>query len=212
MTETFLRTYFFGDPSKMTICDRATYDVAIFLMGEHLVEYWKTNIKLYFRRSKPNYFTKSGEFKLTTPTKGKSVLVDALDRPRVRQNGFGFLQLKDVVKKTRRKDGMNTSVHLAKILIKGCPARQGQHYNIATGNMQEGGEWKGFPASYWMLWDKAFLKQCEKESSKMADYIYMVKGKTQFKDKGGNVKFNTANEVFDAFVNGQIKSIKEVMH
>lgn len=192
-----LKFYEFGDPSLLTQYDYDLYLAVLLMTGDKLRLFWQMNVKRYFNRTKPNYFTKSGELRLQMPTKrsNKSVLANALDKPEIVMGShIGVLPLKNVVKTSDK----GSQVQLVKLLMKGAPEKGGMHFDGVA--MRPGGRWKGFPASYWERWDNVFMQQCSRETMNMAYNISRFDGS----DVTIGDKDYTMSQLVDAYRKGEV--------
>lgn len=172
-----LKVYEYGDPLLLDTYDYNLYLVVLLATGERLRLFWQTNVKRYFNRTKPNYFTKSGEFKLQMPKRSgtRSVLSNALGDPEINVgNKRGMLPLLNVVKTSDR----GSQIELVKLLMHGAGERAGMHFDGSM--MRPGGTWKGFPASYWNRWDAVFSEECIKETMYMESSLLKIQGQNVY--------------------------------
>lgn len=174
-----LKVYEYGEPLLLNTYEYDLYLMVLLATGERLRLFWQTNIKRYFNRTKPNYFTKSGEFRLQMPKRSgnRSVLSNALGKPEINLgNKRGMLPLLNVVKTSDR----GAQIELVKLLMHGVGGKSGMHFDGAA--MRPGGNWKGFPASYWNRWDAIFTDQCMKETMYMEDTLLRLQGQNVYVD------------------------------
>lgn len=200
-----LKNYLYGDPSLLDVYPYDVYLMTLMISGEKLVDFWKLNVKRYFSRSRPAHFTKGGKFvvpKLTAQKAGaQSSLVNALTRPEIDTGTKrGVIGLRNIVKTNTKGE----PVQLVKILMRGVPAKNNIHYVPSVG-MVPGGEWKGFPATYWMRWDSVFLQQCQIETLNMHRYITRVEGQEEFRFE--KAVYTDPGKVVADYRLGKIKSI-----
>lgn len=195
-----LKFYEFGDPSLLKNYDYDLYLMVLLMTGDKLRLFWQTNVKRYFNRTKPNYFTKSGDFKLQMPKRSgnRSVLSNALGMPEISMGSkIGTLPLLNVVKTSDR----GSQVQLVKLLMSGASPVSGMHFD--GNSMRPGGHWKGFPASYWLRWDGIFTEQCIKETLGMESNMIRLDGQNISMD---DTEY-TATELVDAYRNKKITGI-----
>jgi|GEM_PF-5920789 len=203
MGNEILKIYEYGNPAYLKEYDYKVYYVATMAAGDILRNFWRANVKRYFNRSAPNYFSKGGTFKLITKkSSNKSVLSEALGYPILHTGtAIGQLPLRNVVKISDK----GKPVDLIKLLMHGVGPHTGMHYNPGTGVMQQGGTWSGFPASYWLRWDSIFEGRCKEESTRMGFYLTSVNNRTKFG------KYEGIDEVIAARSKGEIKSFNELI-
>ena len=195
-----LKFYEFGDPSLLKNYDYDLYLMVLLMTGDKLRLFWQTNVKRYFNRTKPGYFTKSGDFKLQMPKRSgnRSVLSNALGTPEISVGSkIGMLPLLNVVKTSDR----GSQVQLVKLLMSGASPVSGMHFD--GNSMKPGGYWKGFPASYWSRWDGVFTEQCIKETLNMESNMIRLDGQNIVI---GDNEY-TAVELVDAYRNKKITGI-----
>lgn len=206
-----LKIYQYGDPKVYNSKDPYPYFMAILMMGEDLREYWDTNVKRYFNRSKPATFTKSGEFrfvKLNSPK--RSALMGALKPPYVdTTTHYGQLVIRSGI--TSSSNPAGNPIDLIDLLQSGAGPSPGV-YNPYLGKRMPQGTWKGFSASYWLRWHLAFEAECMRKSKETARYVQIATApmkKQKYTDQYGNVyEFDNVKDVVEEYNRGQISSVK----
>lgn len=197
-----LKIYEFGDPTLLKSYDYNDYLLALIVTGDKLLTFWRQNVKRYFNRTKPNYFSKSGEFKLQMPKKSssRSSLITALGAPDIHVGTkFGLLPLYNIVKSSPN----GSQVELIKLLMTGAGEKSGMHFD-GTG-MRPGGTWKGFPPTYWIRWDGVFTEQCISESANMRDYLNTLKGRATY--QVGDSDYDNPEDLVNAYRMGNAAGI-----
>jgi len=208
MAQSILKYYEYGNAKYVDQYDHDVYVIAMLATGDKLQNFWQLNVKKYFNRSKPSYFTKSGQFKLVRPKPGpkRSVMVDALGPPSIKQNsGIGLLPLYNVVKRNTTGE----QIELIKLLMTGAGGKSGMHYSPGAGGMTSGGSWKGFPASYWRMWDSVFTKQCLAETNNLGYYLEAIKDQDTFRT--GDASYESREQVITAVERNKISNMRLIL-
>lgn len=203
-----ITSYKFGNPELIKTDHVSEYHAALLIAADRLIVFWNGTVRGYFNRSSPNYFSKTGKFHLVAQRK-RSTLQNALARPIIIGN-YCELLLKPIPLKNT--DGSQSD--LITILQSGAKGKSGMHYDPTNQRMMPGGTWKGFPASYWVLWDNRFRQQCALEESKLPEYISSIQRNVDrgFADEAGVIRYNNAEDVVTAYHENEIKTVAQVMH
>lgn len=199
MTEV-IKFYEFGDTSLLENFDYDTYLLVLLETGDSLRQFWQSNVKRYFNRSKPSYFTKGGELRLQAPkrTSNRSVLSSALGNPDIDvSTKIGVLPLLNVVK----HNDNGSSIELVKLLMSGASPQSGMHFDGA--GMRPGGSWKGFPGSYWLRWDGVFMARCEEETAGMRSKMLQLADRNEFNLEEG--EYLSKQDLIDAYRRKDVK-------
>lgn len=206
-----LKIYQYGNPSLYDSKNEYPYLMAILLMGEDLREFWDLNVKRYFDRSRPATFTKTGQFRFVKlhPPK-KSALAGALKPPYMdTYTHYGQLVIRPGI--VSSSNPLGSPIDLIDLLQSGAGPSPGT-YNPALGKRMPTGTWRGFPASYWMKWNNAFMAECMAITKRMPVYIQNAKmpmKKQKYTDQYGNVyEYDNIKDVVEEYGRGQISSVK----